>query len=96
MTVSPQPDAEGYARPCAYCRLSIVWMRTYLGQSFAFDAHPVSVALDDGTGWVPGRFDVGGRMASVMAPLSMHPGSKRRRIGNVMQLHRCPRRIAVA
>lgn len=77
-------------RACVYCPELIVWMRTYLGgRSFCFDAAPVPVSLDDGTGWVPGGFLVGGKRSMVLAPLTEFPREKRHRVQNVMHLHRC-------
>lgn len=77
-------------RRCVYCRREIVWMRTYIdGRRFAFNAAPVPRHLDDGTGWVPGPFPVKGRPTTVLAPLTLHPGPKRRRVQFVMHLHQC-------
>lgn len=75
--------------------MPIRWMRTYVGgRYFCFNADLVATEYDDGTGWIPGRFDIRGRMQTVMAPLSMHPADKRNRARAVMQLHRCPRKAA--
>lgn len=81
----------GLARRCHNCQRRVVWATAYLGRKLAFDPDPIPRYLDyDHTGWIPGRFEVGGKLRTAFAPLPLHPHSKRRRASHVMILHTCP------
>lgn len=81
-------------RTCRYCPQLIVWMPTYLlGRRLAFDADPVPVGHDDGTGWLAGRFHTGRRgVQTVLAPAHEHAAEARARARTVLRLHVCPGR----
>lgn len=77
-------------RRCKFCRRLVMYMLTcHNGAQFAFDAEPCPARYDDGSGWAPGMFYVGGRLRMCMAPMPLHPPAKRRRIAHVMQIHTC-------
>jgi hypothetical protein len=85
--------ARRHKRDCEFCRRPILFMRTYLGESYPFDAEAVSRRLDAfRDGWVPGAWLVGGRSRCLMAPVHMYPADKQARVEHVLLMHRCPGR----
>lgn len=85
--------ARELKRDCEFCRRPILFMRTYLGQSFPFDAEAVPRHLDAfRDGWVPGEWQVRGRARCLMAPVHMYPPDKQARVEHVLLMHQCPGR----
>lgn len=81
------------SHPCEYCRHSILFMRTYLGQPYAFEAEVFPRELDvEQAGWAPGLWPLRGRARCVLAPIHLYDDKKRRRIAHVLLLHSCPGR----
>lgn len=84
-----------HRRPCEFCRRQILFMRTYLGQSYAFDAEIVPCRYDvHREGWAPGAWVVGGRTRCLMAPVYLYPQDKQARVEQVLVMHKCPGRVA--
>ncbi len=83
------PVAATLIRRCAHCQQRVRWMPTREGHRRCFDADPVPVSLDDGTGWLLGTFTVNRRRRLVLAPADAHDVDKRERAEHVMLLHRC-------
>lgn len=86
---SSQESLNAPRQRCIHCRRLIIWLATCHGRDFAFEPDPELTKYDDGSGWAPGQFMVGGKLRFCFAPLPLHPPAKRRRIANVMRLHRC-------
>jgi hypothetical protein len=85
--------ARQHKRDCEFCRAPILFMRTYLGCSYPFDAGAVprrSDAFRDG--WVPGEWQVAGRVRCLMAPVYLYPEDKQARVEHALLMHRCPGR----
>src|SRR5689334_761030 len=95
--MSTTDSATGILRRCLHCHTPVAWALTYLGRKLAFDPHPVPRKWDiDGTGWIPGRFPIDGKIRTAFAPLPIHPYDKRARVAHVMLLHHCPKAQAAA
>lgn len=85
----------GLRRACHKCAQPVMWATAYLGRKLAFDPEPIPRKYDyDKTGWLPGLFEIDGRLRTVYAPLVMHPAVKRNRAVSVIMLHRCPDKAA--
>lgn len=90
-----QEDALCYPRQqCRSCQRHTLWLPTVHNTSLAFQPDPEPIRYDDGHGWAPGQFTVGGKTTWCFAPLGMHPPAKRRRLAHVMRLHHCGRKAA--
>lgn len=80
----------GLARRCHTCQRPVVFATAYVGRKLAFEPDLILRCYDyDGTGWIPGPFEIDGKIRTVFAPLPLHPHSKRRRASHVMILHTC-------
>lgn len=74
---------------CDTCRRLILWLPTCHATRMPFQPDPEPIHYDDGNGWAPGEFTVGGKPLWCFAPIRLHPPAKRRRIAHVMRLHHC-------